>query len=227
MKSVNEARRERITEKFISEGFAGLDGAQTLEILLSYAMPGVSSAQTSTALMKRFKNLYGVVCADADTLKRDFFLDDGAIALIKLLPSLTMRYTGGKRKRISSIQEASDFFCTQLRGARREKLLACFLNNRLEVISCEKISEGSITSTTASSRDLVEATMRAKGKFVMIAHNHVDRDPSPSSDDISVTRVIRRALYDVGAELLDHIIVSNTGKTCSLKKEGYIPFLET
>ena len=61
MKSVNEARRERITEKFISEGFAGLDGAQTLEILLSYAMPGVSSAQTSTALMKRFKNLYGVV----------------------------------------------------------------------------------------------------------------------------------------------------------------------
>jgi len=80
----------------------------------------------------------------------------------------------------------------------------------------DKQSEGTVNHTPLYVREVVKRALELGASAIIMAHNHPTGDPSPSRDDIALTREVRNALKTVGVSLHDHIIIGRKGH-CSLR----------
>lgn len=227
MKTAHENRRDTMIESFIENGFDGMSREEALELLLYYAMPSVSMTSMVDKLFKDYRTFSNIISAPAEKLMRDYGLDESATTLLHALPDIIKRYKGNVGSEpIETSAAAMRFFTSVLRYETTERLMACFLNSKLGIISCETISVGDINRTAARPLALIEAANRLGCKNVIIAHNHPSQTAQPGEADIAATRLIRRALREVGIQLLDHIIVSYDGTAMSMKMAGHFPLLD-
>ena len=83
------------------------------------------------------------------------------------------------------------------------------------------ISSGSVNSSIVSTRDIFYQSLKYGAVNIILLHNHPSGDPSPSREDIAVTKKVRDAGELIGIGLLDHIII---GDNCyfSMKQQSYI-----
>ena len=103
---------------------------------------------------------------------------------------------------------------------KREFFMALNLNSKLQVESKSIISIGNLDSAPVHPREVFGPAVRRGAAAVVVAHNHPSGDPTPSPQDIDVTRRLIRASEILGIRLLDHVIVGN-GCFTSMKSEGY------
>jgi DNA repair protein RadC len=100
----------------------------------------------------------------------------------------------------------------QVAHATREEFHIVLLDVRGSLIKTAKIAEGSLTQCPVSPREVFREALRASAHGVVFVHNHPSSaDPSPSSDDVSLTERLRAAAELVGVLARDHVIVSGNG----------------
>lgn len=102
-----------------------------------------------------------------------------------------------------------------------EYLYLVCTNVKNKVIGVFEISHGNVNSSIFGVREILQKALLANAVNIIMIHNHPSGDPSPSREDIAVTERLRDAGKLVGIELLDHIIVGDSG-FCSLKERGNI-----
>jgi DNA repair protein RadC len=107
----------------------------------------------------------------------------------------------------------------ELRGKKKEHLLAFFLNARHQMIAKEIISIGTLTASLAHPREIFAPAIGKAAAGVILVHNHPSGDPSPSDEDIRLTKRIAQAGHIMGIDLLDHMIVAENG-CYSFKQAG-------
>lgn len=108
-----------------------------------------------------------------------------------------------------------------LRRARKEHLVALYLDAQNRLLSRETISIGSLNTTRTHPREILQPAIACSALGFILAHNHPSGSLTPSQDDIDFTRAIKRASEIIGIGLYDHIIVSEKGYT-SLKEKGLL-----
>jgi DNA repair protein RadC len=101
----------------------------------------------------------------------------------------------------------------------REQMRVLFLDNWLRLICDEVVSEGTVTSTPCEPREILRRALEVGAVGLILAHNHPSGNPTPSRDDIQITRRVKEAACTLGIVLHDHIVVSRTGHT-SLREQG-------
>lgn len=99
----------------------------------------------------------------------------------------------------------------ELRDKKKEHLMAFFLNARHQLIAKEIISIGTLTASLAHPREIFSPAIGKAAAGVIIVHNHPSGDPTPSEEDIRLTRRISQAGLILGIDLLDHLIVAENG----------------
>lgn len=104
----------------------------------------------------------------------------------------------------------------------KEYVGVAYLDTKLQVISTEIISEGTINFAIMSSRDIAKGALRNDAKAVAIAHNHPSGNPKPSNEDLEVTYNIKSGLETLGIDLIDHVVVGENGKYLSFKRENLL-----
>jgi DNA repair protein RadC len=111
----------------------------------------------------------------------------------------------------------------EIRDKKKEYLLAFFLNARHQLIAKEVISIGTLTASLAHPREIFSPAIgNPRGVAgVVLIHNHPSGDPSPSDEDMRLTKRIRQAGEILGIELLDHLIIAERG-TFSFKERGQL-----
>lgn len=102
----------------------------------------------------------------------------------------------------------------------REVFLVLVLNTKNKVTAVHRCHTGSITASIAAPREIFKSAILNNGKSIIVAHNHPSFDPSPSMEDIAVSKRLEECGEILGIELLDHVIVGNEGGI-SLKEKGY------
>jgi DNA repair protein RadC len=107
----------------------------------------------------------------------------------------------------------------EIRDKKKEHLLAFFLNARHQLIARETVSIGTLTASLAHPREIFAPAIGKAAAGVILVHNHPSGDPSPSDEDVRLTRRIRDAGHILGIELLDHVIVAERG-SYSFKTSG-------
>jgi len=135
---------------------------------------------------------------------------------------LALCRTIAEKQPVEKVQGPDDLalnLCAQMGTLEQEELWVVLLNTRNEVLRIAKVYKGSLNTSLVRVGELFREAIRENAAAVIVAHNHPSGDPTPSPEDMAVTRAIVEAGKLLDIEVLDHII---TGKTrwVSLKAMG-------
>lgn len=115
----------------------------------------------------------------------------------------------------------AEYYMEDLRHESQEVMKLIMINSKGRLISETEISKGTVNASLITPREIfIEALLR-QAVAVVAMHNHPSGDPTPSSEDILLTKRIKEAGSIIGVELLDHIIISNNCYV-SLREKGIL-----
>lgn len=109
----------------------------------------------------------------------------------------------------------------RLHEQSEEYLYMMCLNVKNYVIGVFEISHGNVNSSIAGVREIFQKALLANAVSIIMMHNHPSGDPSPSREDVEITKRMVEAGKIVGIEVLDHIVIGDRGYA-SLKEKGYL-----
>ena len=94
------------------------------------------------------------------------------------------------------------------------------MNTKNKVIGVFEISHGTVNASIVGTREAFQKALLANAVSVIFMHNHPSGDPTPSREDIEITKRLSEAGKILGVEVLDHIIIGD--RYCSLKEKGHL-----
>jgi DNA repair protein RadC len=215
--------RQRLRERFLANESGALADYELLEIILFAAIPQKDVKPLAKELLARFSNLKGVLNADAEQL-REFGLSESPLALLKAVAAAHARIARSEiinRPVLSSWQKILDYCYAVMAHEKQEQLRLIFLNRKNMLIAEEVQQKGTIDHTPVYVREVIKRALDLGAGAIILVHNHPSGDPSPSKDDIQMTRAVAEAAKAVGLVLHDHLIIGH-GKHASLKEMGLI-----
>ncbi len=151
------------------------------------------------------------------TLTVDEFQEIHGIGAIKALElkacaEIARRITMQERREVISLDSPgsiANYFMEQMTYLTHEEIYLCFFNYKLHIIGQECISTGSNHQSFFSVPDILRAVYRRQADGFVLLHNHPSGNPTPSSDDVAITRHLYDAAKIVGLHFHDHIIIGD------------------
>lgn len=119
--------------------------------------------------------------------------------------------------------EAAAPFLEDLRHLAQEAFCVLTLTTKNRVIRRHMVSLGTVNSTLVHPREVFRPAITDGAASVIVAHNHPSGDPSPSADDLRITRKLIEAGRQIEIAVIDHLIVGD-GPPLSLKESGLVEF---
>ena len=204
--------RERLKNRFATQGLDGFESHQVLELLLFYAIPRVDTNPIAHRLLDRFGSITGVLEASPEELKEIEGIGDNAANFLKLILSLTRRIgleQFPEKQRFSTIQEVGEYLINLFKGETVEKsYLLCF-NAKMELLKCALLAEGTSCGVSVSPRTIVDVSMQTKAAAIILAHNHTNGFCTPSDEDMDTTHQLKALMRTLQINFLEHIVVAN------------------
>ncbi|TBL69786.1 RadC family protein [Paenibacillus thalictri] len=120
---------------------------------------------------------------------------------------------------IRSPKDAADYLMPELRYLQQERFCLLHLNTKNHLIQKDIISIGTLNSAIVHPREVFRAAIKRSSASILLAHNHPSGDPSPSQEDISLTKRLVEVGEVVGIEVLDSLIIGDN-RFLSLKEQG-------
>lgn len=111
-------------------------------------------------------------------------------------------------------------FRERLGSECHEQFYAVLLDNKNRKLKDVRISQGSLTASIVHPREVYLPVIRESAAAVLFVHNHPSGDPTPSREDIELTRRLREVGELVGVRVLDHVIIGR-GRYVSFVDDGY------
>ncbi|WP_407942258.1 RadC family protein [Microaerobacter geothermalis] len=121
---------------------------------------------------------------------------------------------------IRSPYDAAQYMMDELRFAQQEQCVVLFLNIKGQVIGKKTVFIGSLNVSIFHPREIFREALMRNSASIVCFHNHPSGDPTPSREDIQVTKRLHEVGNIMGIELLDHVVIGD-GQYCRLKEKGY------
>lgn len=126
-----------------------------------------------------------------------------------------------KERRIKSPEDANVLLKQFLGEVDREYFIVLCLDTKNQPTAINVCHIGSLNASIVHPREVLKPAIISNAASIIVAHNHPSNDPTPSREDIEVTKRLAEAGKIIGVELLDHVIVCSDSFV-SLKEKGYI-----
>jgi len=212
--------RKRLRERFAKSGAGGLQDYESIELLLTYAIPRRDVKPLAKSLIKRFGSLSGVLDASSRELASVNGIGPSSALLIPLIKELCSEYMAEKLKHrdlLSSPRAVVDFAKMKLAALNHEDFMVIFLNVKNEILTYETIHEGTVNRAVVYPRRIIEAALAHHAVGLILVHNHPSGHPEPSAEDRAITQAIAAACRPMDIRILDHVVIG---------KRGYFSFSE-
>ncbi len=213
---------ERPRERLAEAGPGALSDAELLAILLGTGRQGENAVQMGTRLLATFGGLVGLHRAGWIEVCAEPGLGPAKAAQIKAAIELGRRMAASapqERPVIHSPKDAADLVMYEMMAFTQEHLWVILTDTRNRVISIEKIYKGSLNSSMVRVGELFKGALQRSAASILIVHNHPSGDPTPSPEDVALTRAVIQAGKLLDIEVLDHLVIG-AGKFVSLKEKG-------
>ena len=112
-------------------------------------------------------------------------------------------------KRFTSASQVYEMFL-DLRQEAKEHFIALHLDGKNRIACLDRVSVGSLNQSIVHPRELFKTALLSSAAAILLIHNHPTGDPTPSSEDLEVTRRIKEAGDLLGIKVLDHIIIGDS-----------------
>ncbi|HVQ08425.1 MAG TPA: DNA repair protein RadC [Allosphingosinicella sp.] len=222
--SDGSGHRARLRQRLFEGGPDALLDHELVEYLLALAIPRRDTKPLAKKLIEEFGGFGGLLAADAATIARVGEIGEGAVAALKIAQASALRLLEKKirdRPVLASWQALLDYLRADMAHEPVERVRILFLNSRNVLIANEKMWEGSVDESAVHIREIMRRALDLQATAIIVVHNHPSGDPSPSQQDIRLTRDLAEAGRHLKVALHDHIIVGASGHK-SLRAEGLI-----
>lgn len=216
--SSDDRPRERMAEL----GPEALSNAELLAILMRVGVQGENAVQVGQRLLHDLGGLHGLRQTSFYDLSQQRGLGMAKAAQIKAAIELGMRLSilsPEDRPAIHSPADAAALVQYEMSGLPQEHLRVVNLDTRNKVINIEKLYVGSLNASTVRVGELFRPAIQRNAASIIVLHNHPSGDPTPSPEDVALTRSIVQAGKLLDIEVLDHLVIGQ-GRWVSLKERG-------
>ena len=215
---------ERPRERLHAYGAQALTTAELIAILIRTGNAQRSAVSLGEFLLAEFGSIKGVATASAEQLAAVKGLGTAKAAQIKAAIEFGNRlslFTEEGRPSIGGPRDVSNLLMPDLRYQKKEHLKSLLLDTKNKVIAIKTVSIGDLSSSIVHPREVYKDAVLASAASIIIAHNHPSGDPTPSAEDVAVTKRLIQSGEIMGIDLLDHIVLGD-GTFVSLKERGLI-----
>ncbi len=215
---------QRPRERMLKEGATSLSDIDLLAIMLRTGTAKSSAMELAAAILSRFKDLRVLSQATIEELSEIKGIGPVKAVQVKAALELGRRLAAlpaEERTIIRCPEDVCSLLMEDLRNMDREYFLALLLNTKNQVLAKETISIGTLNASMVHPRELFKVAIRRSAAAVILVHNHPSGDPTPSREDIALTKRLQEAGEIIGIDVLDHIVIGDNRFT-SLKSQGLI-----
>jgi len=198
-------------------------GSCSMVELLAVLIGGRQPMEISTGLLSRYPHNLG--SASADELRQIKGIGLASACRIMAAIELGRRLTAQQETRpaIGSPEQAARLLTPLLAGKEQEYLVVVLLDTRNRALGEPiVVYHGSLNTSLVRVAEVVRPAIRANASAMLMAHGHPSGDPSPSPEDVSITRAVVEAGRLLDIKLLDHLIIGQASFV-SMRERGLMP----
>lgn len=213
---------DRPRERLEALGPQVLTNAELIAILLRVGVRGENAVEVGQRLLKVFGGIQGLHRAPFKELMNQHGMGEAKASQIKAAIELGRRLSVEAPEEkfvINSPADAAGLVQYEMSALEQEHLRVILLDRRNKVLEIVEVYKGSVNSSQVRVGELFKEAIRANASSLIVTHNHPSGDPTPSPDDVAVTRAIVQAGKLLDIDVLDHLVIG-AGKFVSLKEKG-------
>ena len=221
-KPSHSGHRKRLRERFLAGGADAVHEYELLEILLFAAKPMGDVKPLAKALIKEHGSLARVMHATPEQLMETDGVSEAAVAAIKATKAscdILLKEPLKKKPVIKSWTALLDYCRIHIGSNAHEEFHVLFLNNKLALINDERQSKGTVDQTPIYPREVMKRALELSATAIILVHNHPSGDPTPSKEDIALTKQVVEAGKSLNIQIHDHVIIT-AGDSFSFKAHG-------
>jgi DNA repair protein RadC len=195
---------------------------ELLSIVIGPAGGAAAAIELSQMLTETYKSLQQLYVVSVPELARTPGMTEARAVRIQAALELGRRMMSTlhePRHRVNTPGDAAELLMPDMMLLEQEHMRLILLNSRHEVISTPTIYKGSLNTTVVRVAEVFKDALRQNAAALVVSHNHPSGDPSPSPEDIRVTRSFVEAGKMLGVEVIDHVIIGHN-RYVSLKERG-------
>jgi len=200
---------DRPREKLARIGASGLGDNELLALVLGHGRRGQSALTLAAALLARAGGVTGLPAVMLGDLRQEAGVGVARAAQVVAAIELGRRTLcpAPPRRRFLRPNECAQWLLPQYGGRPVEQFGVVLLDARRGVIAARIVSTGSVDASTADPREIFREAILARAAGVVVFHNHPSGDPTPSAEDVAVTRRLVAAATILGVEMVDHLVL--------------------
>jgi DNA repair protein RadC len=215
--------RARLRKRLLDAGPDGFHDYELLEYLLTLTIPRVDTKPLAKRLLQDFGGIGPLLGASVEKLRREG-ITDPTIAALKIAEATALRLLEARiegQPVLSSWDALGDYLHAAMAHKRVEEVRILFLNSKNMLLANEALWQGSVDEASVHVREVIARAIALGATAIIIIHNHPSGDPTPSQQDIRLTRDLVEAGRHMKVTVHDHVIVGAEGRT-SMRAMGLI-----
>ena len=221
---------DRPRERLLRFGPSELKISELLAILIRSGLRGESAMQAGERLATLFGNNLEKLSLQARGELKQVSKAIGETAYCQIMAGLELgKRLASQRANDSEshykVKNTSDalayckeHFMRLAREAKQEEFHIVLLDEKHQVIKSEQITVGLLDKSLAHPREVFKPAVKESASALILVHNHPSGDPTPSQDDKTITKDLKKAAETLGLRILDHIILCKD-KALSMAEE--------
>ncbi|MEK5332039.1 DNA repair protein RadC [Lysinibacillus sp. FSL W8-0992] len=221
IRDVNIADRPR--ERLLRQGAKSLSNQELLAILLRTGTKEESVLVLANRVLSTFERLHHLKHATIEEMVA--IKGIGEVKAIQILAAIELGRRLSQKQNddkytVRSPQDAAAYLMPDMTSLSQEHFVVLFLDVKNQIIHKKTIFIGGLNASIVHPREIFREAVKRSAASIICAHNHPSGVPTPSPEDIEVTKRIQEAGFIIGIELLDHVIIGDH-QFISLKEKGY------
>ena len=216
--------RERLRERFVRAGVAGLQDYEILELILFRAIPRQDVKPLAKSLIQKFGGFAQVMSAPIERLVEVKGVSEKVAIEMKVVQAAAVKLTQARvlnRPVIGGWQDLIAYCRASMADEKTELFRILFLDKKNILIADEVQQRGTVDHTPVYPREVVKRALELAASAIILVHNHPSGDPTPSQADIEMTEQIVKAAKALNIRVHDHLIVGHKNEV-SFKSLGLL-----
>ncbi len=215
---------DRPRERLYYQGPQALADAELLALQLGHGVPGRSALDIAREMLSAYGSLADVAAREAVELARHPGVGRAKAARLSSAFEMSRRLrarTPGTRTMLSGPAEVFAAFGPLMEDLKHEVFRIALLDAKNGLLSDRIVSEGTLSASLVHPREVFKPALLESAASVILVHNHPSGDPTPSHEDVRLTRQLVECAKMLDLRIHDHVVIGR-GRFVSLAERGVI-----
>jgi DNA repair protein RadC len=223
MKALSPEDRPR--EKLLRLGPTALGDNELVALVLGHGYRAVHALELATDVLATLGGVHGLTRTSVRELARHRGLGPSSASRLVAgieLGRRTLSQSPPRRAPLASPREVAAYLLPRFGGGEVEQVGVLLLDARHRLLHARVLTRGTVDASPVHPRDVFREATVAGAAAVVVFHNHPSGDPTPSGEDVALTRRLCRAGELMGIDVIDHVILAGSAY-CSMREIGLVP----